>query len=71
MLTIRRIYTPIGVKSKNILATLLFIDFSQTCDSINREKMNDILILIIYGISIGGAGSMGGGGANRAIALGP
>ena len=46
MLTIQRILE--GVKSKNIRATLLFIDFSQNFDSINREKMKDILI--IYGI---------------------
>ena len=48
MLTIRRILE--GVKSKNLPATLLFIDFSQAFDSINREKMKDILI--IYGILI-------------------
>ena len=46
MLTIRRILE--GVKSKNLPATLLFIDFSKAFDSINREKMKDILI--IYGI---------------------
>ena len=34
MLTIRRILE--GVKSKNLPATLLFIEFSQTFDSINR-----------------------------------
>ena len=47
MLTIRRSILE-GVKSKNLPATLLFIYFSQTFDSINREKMKDILI--IYGI---------------------
>ena len=46
MLTIQHILE--GVKSKNLPATLLFIDFSQAFDSINREKMKDILI--IYGI---------------------
>ena len=34
MLTIRRILE--GVKSKNLPATLLFIDFSHTFDSINH-----------------------------------
>ena len=48
MLTIRRILE--GVKSKNLLANLLFIDFSKTVDSINRDKMKDILI--IYGIPL-------------------
>ena len=46
MLTIQRILEE--VKSKNLPATLLFIDFSHAFDSINREKMKDILI--IYGI---------------------
>ena len=36
------------VKYKTIPATLLFIDFSKSFDSINRKKMKDILI--IYGI---------------------
>ena len=43
MLTIRRILE--GVKSKKLTATLLFIDFSQAFESINREKMKDILII--------------------------
>ena len=46
MLTIRCILEV--VKSKNLSATLLFIDFSKAFDSINREKMKDISI--IYGI---------------------
>ena len=46
MLTIRCILEEI--KSKNLLATLLFIDFAKVFDSINREKMKNILI--IYGI---------------------
>ena len=46
MLTIQCILEE--VKSKNLPATFLFIDFSQAFDSINREKMKDILI--IYGI---------------------
>ena len=46
MLTIQSILEE--VKSKNLPATLLFIDFSQAFDSINREKMKGILI--IYGI---------------------
>ena len=46
IVTIRRILE--GVKSKNLPATLLFIDFSKAFDSINRENMKDILI--IYGI---------------------
>ena len=47
MLTIRRILEV--VKSKNLPATLLFIEFSQAFDLINREKMTGILI--IYGIA--------------------
>ena len=47
MITIRRILD--GIKSKNLPATLLFIDFSQDFDSINREKisfhMKDIIII--------------------------
>ena len=46
MLIIQRILEV--VKSKHLPATLLFIDFSHTFYSINREKMKDILI--IYGI---------------------
>ena len=36
------------ITSKNLSATLLFIYFSKSYDSINREKIKDILI--IYGI---------------------
>ena len=46
MLTIRHILE--GVKIKNLPSTLLFIDFSQAFDLINRENMKGILI--IYGI---------------------
>jgi hypothetical protein len=46
ILTIRRILE--GVKSKNLPATLLFIDFSKAFDSIHREKMSKILLA--YGI---------------------
>ena len=45
ILTIRRI---LGVKSKNLPLTLLFIDFSKAFDSIKRNKMEQILQ--IYGI---------------------
>ena len=46
MLTIQSILEE--VKSKNLPDTLLFIDFSQAFDSINRENLKGILI--IYGI---------------------
>ena len=36
MLTIQRI---IGVRAKNLKATLLFVDLSMAFDSIHREKM--------------------------------
>ena len=39
--TIRRILE--GIKSKNLPATLLFIDFPKAFDSIHRQKMRDIL----------------------------
>ena len=41
ILTIRRILE--GIKSKNLPATVLFIDFSKAFDSIHRGKMRDIL----------------------------
>ena len=41
ILTIRRILE--GIKSKNLPATLLFIDFSKAFDSIHRGKMKEIL----------------------------
>ena len=41
ILTIRRILE--GIKSKNLPATLLFIDFSKVFDSIHRGKMKEIL----------------------------
>ena len=34
-----------SITSKNLPATLLFIDFSKVVDSINREKMKDILLI--------------------------
>ena len=37
-----------GIKSKNLPATLLFIDFSKAFDSIHRGKMKEILSA--YGI---------------------
>ena len=45
ILTIRRILE--GIKSKNLPATLLFIDFSKAFDSIHRGKMRGILS--VYG----------------------
>ena len=44
--TIRRILE--GVKDKNLPLTILFIDFSKVFDTINRKKIQEILI--IYGI---------------------
>ena len=38
----------IGVRSKKLEATLLFVDFSQAFDSIHRGKMEQILI--VYGL---------------------
>ena len=46
ILTVRRIIE--GVKAKNLPAILLFIDFSKAFDSIDRNKMRDILLA--YGI---------------------
>ena len=46
ILTIRRILE--GVKDKNLLLTLLFIDFSKAFDTINREMMK--IVLIKYGL---------------------
>ena len=43
ILTIRRI---LGVRAKNLEATLLFIDFSMAFDSIHKEKIE--LILLAY-----------------------
>ena len=45
ILIIRRI---LGVLAKNLEVTILFVDFSKTFDSINREKMEQILIT--YGL---------------------
>ena len=42
ILTIRRILE--GVRAKNQLATLLFIDFTKAFDSIHRGKMEQILL---------------------------
>ena len=42
ILTIRRILE--GVKSKNLLLTLLLIDFSKAFDSIHRGKMKETLV---------------------------
>ena len=46
ILTIRRILD--GVRTKNLLATLLFIDFTKACYSIHRGKMEQILLA--YGL---------------------
>ena len=40
-MTIRRILE--GVRAKNLLATLLFVDFTKAFDSIHRGKMEQIL----------------------------
>ena len=46
ILTIRRIVE--GAKSKQLCATLLFMDFSKAFDSIHRGKMREILN--VYGL---------------------
>ena len=46
ILTIRRILE--GVRAKNLQATLIFLDFTKAFDSINRGKMEQILLA--YGI---------------------
>ena len=46
VLTIRRILE--GVRAKNLQATLLFVDFTKAFDSINRGKMEQILLA--YGL---------------------
>ena len=46
ILTIRRIIE--GVRAKNLLATLLFVDFTKAFDSIHRGKMEQILLA--YGL---------------------
>ena len=46
ILTIRRILE--GVRAKNLQATLLFVDFTKTFDSIHRGKMEQILLA--YGL---------------------
>ena len=46
ILTIRRILE--GVRAKNLQATLLFVDFTKAFDSINRGKMEQILLA--YGL---------------------
>ena len=46
ILTIRR--TLEGVRTKNLLATILFVDFTKAFDSIHRGKMEQILLA--YGI---------------------
>ena len=45
-MTIRRILE--GVRAKNLQATLLFVNFTKTFDSIYREKMEQILLA--YGL---------------------
>ena len=42
ILTIRLILE--GVRAKNLEATILFVDFSKTFDSIHRGKMEQILL---------------------------
>ena len=44
--TIRRIL--LGVRAKNLEATLLFVDFSKVFDSMHRWKMEQILL--VYGL---------------------
>ena len=46
ILTVRRIIE--GVKDRNLQAVLLFVDFSKAFDSVNRGKMEQILIA--YGV---------------------
>ena len=46
ILTIRRILK--GIKAKNLLATLQFVDFTKAFDSIHRGKMEQILLA--YGL---------------------
>ena len=46
ILTIRRILE--GVQAKNLLATLLFVDFTKAFDSIHRGKIEQILLA--YGL---------------------
>ena len=46
ILTIRRILE--GVRAKNLLATLLFVDFTKAFDSIHRGNMDQILLA--YGL---------------------
>ena len=46
ILTIRRILE--GIQAKNLQATILFVDFTKTFDSIHRGKMEQILFA--YGI---------------------
>ena len=46
ILTIRRIFE--GVRAKNLLATILFVDFTKPFDSIHRGKMEEILLA--YGL---------------------
>ena len=45
ILTIHRI---LGVRAKNLQATILFVDFTQAFDSIHRGKMEQILLA--YGL---------------------